>query len=573
MRVRRARQPVVRLAGGAVHGALHGAQHERGHELALGAPRARLEHLAEHVRVAGHEPVLVDAAEPRELLEHRHERGQAVGRGLVVHAEDAGEPGIAQVARHRLVRQDHGLLHERRRVRLAAQVDAHGVPLRIQAHLRLHRGEVQPAGRLARRRALPRQAREPREPARERVVLRSAVGTARRPFQKGLRLVVGQPRIRADERRVQLVAHEARTVVQVQVGRHRAAHLAGLERAQVTRQLLGQHGYHAVGQVHARRPPPRIQVDRRVPGHVMRHVRDMHPQPPAHGPRPALVHEPHAAGHLAALQNDGLQRQSVVEVAGVGGVDGEREALPQVAVALRERARLVQHGGARLGERTVRERRLQLATRHDEVHAHPLVARLPDDLLHHAGGRGVARGERGDANAHERAVRHVRMVGAHGEDVVGYARILGHHHAEGLGHLVAAHERVVRAVDNAQHPRGRLVAGARSALVRLACAALAARGRQGRHLHQIAVEGTGHLRCGNEVGALGRLHEAEAAAMDGQHAARVAAGAASRMRPFACHGATPARATGRFPGPGFSGCRCRPRRPGPPTRRASRPRR
>ena len=268
-----------------------------------------------------------------------------------------------------------------------------------------------------------------------------------------------------------------------------------------------------------------------------------------------------------------MQRQGVIEVAGVGGVDGEREALPQVAVALGERARLVQHGGTRLGERAVRERRLQLVARHDEVHAHPLVARPPDDLLHHAGCCGVARGERGDANAHERAVRHVRMVGAHGEDVVGYARILGHHHAEGLGHLVAAHKRVVRAVDDAQHPRGRLVARAGSTLMRLARDALAARGRQRRHLHQVAVEGAGHLRRGNEVGALGRLHEAEAAAVDGQHAARVAAGAASRMRPLARHGATPARATGRFPGPGFSGCRCRPRRRGPPTRRASRPRR
>src|SRR5439155_7830314 len=66
--------------------------------------------------------------------------------------------------------------------------------------------------------------------------------------------------------------------------------------------------------VHARRPPPRLDVDRRALAHVRAHVRDVHPH--AHG-----------------VPREGLRRDRVVEIAGARGVDRERRQTRQVAAA------------------------------------------------------------------------------------------------------------------------------------------------------------------------------------------------------------------------------------------------
>ncbi len=108
-----------------------------------------------------------------------------------------------------------------------------------------------------------------------------------------------------------------------------------------------------------------------------------------------------------------VQRQRVVEVLGVGGIDGEHEALRQIAIARDERPFRIQHGRSSLGKRSVREHRLQFVARHNEIHSHPhLVGRIGDNLLDMPRSRALARGKLGDAHAHEGPVGNIRIVGA-----------------------------------------------------------------------------------------------------------------------------------------------------------------
>ena len=138
----------------------------------------------------------------------------------------------------------------------------------------------------------------------------------------------------------------------------------------------------------------------------------------------------------------------------------------------------------------------------------------------------MARRVRRHAHAHERPIGHIGEIGAHGENVVGDVAVFGHHHAERLGHLIAAHHRIVRAVDDAQNARSGALFG--STFLRTAR-------RKRRNFHQIAVERSCHFRFGNEVFAFGRTHETERAAVHRQHAMRVCARSAARMLARAPH--------------------------------------
>ena len=83
--------------------------------------------------------------------------------------------------------------------------------------------------------------------------------------------------------------------------------------------------------------------------------------------------------------------------------------------------------------------------------------------------------------------------------------VLGHHHAERLGDLIAPHNGIVRSVDDAQHARRRPIG---------VTAVGRAAGRKRRHFHQVAVESTGHLRFRDKVLPFCRPHEAERPRMD-----------------------------------------------------------
>ena len=251
----------------------------------------------------------------------------------------------------------------------------------------------------------------------------------------------------------------------------------------------------------------------------------MDAEPPARAPRrrPLRGIEP-------------LKRDGVVEVARVGGVDGEHVSVADIAIARRQSADLVENARARLVERRLAERRLELMTRHDGIDAEVRGIGGAKHLLHDAGRRRATRGKRADAHADEGAVLDVGIVGPTREDVVGYARVGGNHHAERLRHLVAADHDVMSAIENAHDARDgqalplvgrrRGLAGAASAFRALARAASPLRGK----LDEIPVERAVEHLLRDEVLALGGLHESEPTRAHHENPVRVGARRAPGMR-------------------------------------------
>ena len=129
------------------------------------------------------------------------------------------------------------------------------------------------------------------------------------------------------------------------------------------------------------------------------------------------------------------------------------------------------------------------------------------------------------------------------EDIMTDAGVFGDDHPERLGHLVAAHDEVVRA---GKHPYDTR----RRALVRCGRRLPQARGRraEARHFHEIAVEGVGRLGRRHVEFPFGGLDESVTRGAYLDDAARMAARRFPRVRlarPCAGHGAPPIGLGGR----------------------------
>ncbi len=147
-----------------------------------------------------------------------------------------------------------------------------------------------------------------------------------------------------------------------------------------------------------------------------------------------------------------LKRDGVVEVARVGGVDGEHVSVADIAIARRQSA-ISSRTHARASSSAASPnvvsnlwRATTASTPRFAESAEPSTSSTtpvaPCDAW-----------ERADAHADEGAVLDVGIVGPTREDVVGYARVGGNHHAERLRHLVAADHDVMSAIENAHDAR------------------------------------------------------------------------------------------------------------------------
>jgi len=396
-----------------------------------------------------------------------------------VHAEYAGEARIAQETRDGLVGRDHGLLDELRRIGTRTQDDVDGHSLAIELDLRLHRIEIKPSSSLAQPHPLLRNAREPLH-APSNLTCKRGVLSHFLTLNKPLRLPIGKPCIGTDERRIYIDINDFTRIVHKHVHRHRPPHLVGLERADIVGKLFGQHGNHTIDEVNARGPTARIEVHRRPPGHIMRHVRNMHPHAPIlllnplsrvsagigsavgqaergqakGGARstclPALGRQVSSrrrrversladGGSDAGRHQHSLNRHRIIEIARIIRVNRKHEAVAQIAVAARQRRVFINARIRRLRKRRFRERRLEFVARDDQVDGHALVVRIPEHLDDATGGRLLVRWIRDHLDAHDGSVGYVGIFREHGEDVVGYAWVFGHHHPERLGMLEPAH--------------------------------------------------------------------------------------------------------------------------------------
>ena len=127
-----------------------------------------------------------------------------------------------------------------------------------------------------------------------------------------LRLGIGEAAVGVDGRAAEPLVQQVEVLVEREDGREAEARLVGTQRAELVREPLGQHGYRAVDQIDRRAALDRLVVDHGVGAHVVGHVGDVH------------ADLPHALLHLA-------DRERVVEVLGVGGIDREGGHVAEIA--------------------------------------------------------------------------------------------------------------------------------------------------------------------------------------------------------------------------------------------------
>ena len=200
-----------------------------------------------------------------------------------------------------------------------------------------------------------------------------------------------------------------------------------------------------------------------------------------------------------------LQGKRIVEIPGIGRVDGEHHAIADIAIPRRKSAHFIENRRIGLRQGSFREHGFKLGAGDDGFNGNGGVVGHAEHFLDNAASGLMPRWVCRHANAHKGAVRDIGGIGAHGKNIVRDVMVLGHHHAERLGNLIAPHDGIVRSVDDAQHARRRPIGA--SAVGRAA-------GRKRRHFHQVAVESPGHLRFRDEVFPFCRPHEAERPRMD-----------------------------------------------------------
>ena len=267
MTVRRRREAVVSQVLGTVQRTAHRAQEQRGDHLPFGTTRGKFDRAPDGLRVPAHDPRRKPIVAPAELAKHDGDLAEGVGRGPLVDAVRARPVRPRQKRGDGLVGEYHRLLDQLGGIVLPPQDDLHRIALLVEAHLSLGHREVDSAGLRPSRGAHLGEGR-----ARAQVTAKPLAIDVRRqndvrtsPLVVGEgqieRVVVRQAHVRSDERGIDVEIEQTSLVVEEQIDRQRAPRLAGNERAQVVAQLVREHGYHPVDEVHARRAPASLEVD------------------------------------------------------------------------------------------------------------------------------------------------------------------------------------------------------------------------------------------------------------------------------------------------------------------------
>ena len=386
------------------HGVLLGRTLDRGQQLVEllghGAPLLRLEDVAE---AEDELPETVELLLARGVV-------YAVDHRALEHAALLAA-ALAAELRHAAVGQQHELLDHLVRLLLLLEVDLHGAARLVEAEL--HLVAVEGHGPL-----LEAPAAQRLRQTVERQHLLGIVAAA--GLDDLLRLGIGEAAVGVDGRAAEPLVQQVEVLVEREDGREAEARLVGTQRAELVREPLGQHGYRAVDQIDRRAALDRLVVDHGVGAHVVGHVGDVH------------ADLPHPVARLA-------HRQGVVEVLGVGRVDGESHRVAEVAAA----------GDLLLGDAAVdRGRGLldpgfeavgQVVLGQYGVHLRVVVARQTQSVDQLARGALAAGCPVDDAHDDLLAVAHVGVGALREIDVHGHAARVGAHEDLVGPHLRHAH--------------------------------------------------------------------------------------------------------------------------------------
>ncbi len=361
----------------------------------------------------------------------------ALGRGALVHAEQRRMIRRLDEAGRTLVGREHGFFDQLVRLVARARHDLLDAAVLVADDLRLGGLEVDRAalGALLQQCAVDLvQVQQMRHQIGAGFGLRPAgIG------QHSRHLGVGQPRMRADDRRIELVGVDRAFAVDDHVADHRQPILLRVERAQAVGQLLRQHRNHPPREVHRSGALVGIVVDRLARLDVVADVGDGDDQPPAFEQT------------LAAPAREGLAVHRVVEVARVLAVDGDQRHVAQVdAVAPVGGAQLVgQRRGLRqrLGRETVRH--LVLAHRDLDLHARVVdLAQHLDDAAHRLR---IHRRRLGQLDRHHLPHRGIGGSVLRHHDVLAVAPVFGRHQPDAGFVQQPADDRRLAPFDDVEH--------------------------------------------------------------------------------------------------------------------------
>ena len=142
---------------------------------------------------------------------------------------------------------------------------------------------------------------------------------------------------------------------------------------------------------------------------------------------------------------DLVERQRVIEIASIRRVDGERDAMPQVAIPfVSKRALDARLCRCRLRERIIGKARRKRMARDDEIDIDACIALVSHNLFDAAECRLSRFRIGGDARAYDIALAHRRRISAQREDIMPDARIFRNDDSVRLGDFVASHDRRMR---------------------------------------------------------------------------------------------------------------------------------
>ena len=346
---------------------------------------------------------------------------------LRVHPVEPGHLVALQESRSFDVGGDHAFLDQPVRVVARVALELGDAAVRPDEHLDLGRLEVERPALLA---PLPQrpvdlvQRLERGQHRRRQCAARGRVALD----QRRRRLRIGQPRRRAQQRRIELRACDATVVRDVHLAHESGALDFRHQRTEVIRQLLRQHRQHPVREIDAGRARVRVGIECGPRLHVMADIGDRHQQPPA------------AAAGL------GVDR--IVEVARVLAVNGRERDGAQVNPgteacgldALAKGACLAQRLRRKFVRQLVRgDRELDRGRRHSFFRQHP---RHPADRI------GVAARRVHELGDHQLPVGGAAARGRRDRHPVANAAVVGLDEADAAFLVIAAGDLADRALQH-----------------------------------------------------------------------------------------------------------------------------
>ena len=418
-------QPEVADIVRAVHGLLHGAQ-QHGLDQPLIGPLAH--RLQQGGVILGGGLLAARQCQPQ-LVEELAQVVELFLLGRLVDAEQGRHLLAFEVARRRHVGRQHALLNDAMGIVADQGMDGGDTTLIRELEAGLGGIELNGTPLFASLEQHLVQGVQLAQVGQDGGEARAQVQVA--IHQHGRHLIVRQAGLGPHHGRIKLGARDLAVQAHQQFAAQTEPVHLGIDGTETIRQDLGQHGDDAIREIDRIAPAVGLGVQGAARRHIGRDIGDADQQPPALG---------------AALAENG-----VVEVAGIGTVNGHQRDLAQIHPP---RLGRLGHLGAQPGD--LRQHRLgelhrQVVGADGDIRLHARGHVVPHHFQNAADGLGALGGLVRDLGDHDLALLHLAQAVAGNDDVVGQALVVRHHEADPTLPIEAPHHRAGVARQDLHH--------------------------------------------------------------------------------------------------------------------------